>query len=90
MLGTTKILAVDDVQMNLEMMELMLAEVDGTFLKAHNGREALDILKDHPDTDTILLDLEMPVMNGFELLEELKTGDRYRDLPVIVVTAVSC
>jgi putative two-component system response regulator len=82
-----KILAVDDLQMNLEMLEIMLSELECTFLKACDGTAALEVLKDNQDTDTILLDLEMPVMNGFELLTLLKADDRYRDIPVIVVTA---
>jgi putative two-component system response regulator len=84
---TVKILAVDDVEMNLDLLEVMLSEFEGSFLKAGNGSEALDLLSNHTDIDTILLDLEMPVMNGFELLSLLKIDDRYRDIPVIVVTA---
>jgi putative two-component system response regulator len=86
MLEPVKLLAVDDVQMNLDMLEIMLGEIGGVFLKALNGAEALEVLSCNPDVDTILLDLEMPVMNGFELLTALKDDDRYRDIPVIVVT----
>ena len=84
---SVKILAVDDVQMNLDMLELMLAGVDGVFLKALNGAEALEVLHSHADTDTILLDLEMPVMNGFELLSAVKADDTLKHLPVLMVTA---
>lgn len=84
---SVKILAVDDVLMNLEMLELMLTGVNDVFLKAMNGAEALEMLSRHGDTDTILLDLEMPVMNGFELLAALKSEDRFRDIPIIVVTS---
>ncbi|GFO53693.1 two-component system response regulator [Geomonas sp. Red276] len=87
MIDTVKIMAVDDVPMNLDMLEVMLGDLEATFLKASNGQEALELLGEHQDTDTILVDLEMPVMNGYELLSRLKRDDRYRDIPVIVVTA---
>ncbi len=82
-----KILAVDDVEMNLEMIEVMLEELGIQLYKAENGQEALDILLKEPDMDAILLDLEMPVMNGFETLSALKRSDSFRSIPVIVVTA---
>jgi putative two-component system response regulator len=82
-----KILAVDDVPMNLEMLDFMLTELDIQLVKAGNGQEALDLLANDPDFDTILLDLEMPVMNGFEALKILKRSDLYREIPVIVITA---
>jgi putative two-component system response regulator len=82
-----KILAVDDVPMNLEMLDVMLSELDIQLVKAGNGQEALDTLAVQPDIDAILLDLEMPVMNGFETLKALKRSDNYRNIPVIVITA---
>ena len=82
-----KILAVDDVAMNLAMLECMLAELDCTFLKAGDGQKAIELLEQNPDTDIILLDLEMPVMDGFATLTHLKKSDRFRDIPVIVITA---
>jgi putative two-component system response regulator len=60
---------------------------DLEILEARNGREALDMLDQRPDIDVVLLDLEMPVMNGFETLERIKSSDRHRDIPVIIVTA---
>lgn len=88
MLETITILAVDDVEMNLELMRIMLSTLgDQLYLPATNGHEALEILGRNPQVDIILLDLEMPVMNGFELLSKLKEHDTYRDIPVIVITA---
>jgi putative two-component system response regulator len=54
---------------------------------AFHGQEALELLECHGDTDVILLDLQMPVMNGYELLKRLKRDDRYRDIPVVVLTS---
>jgi putative two-component system response regulator len=87
MISEVRILAVDDLPMNLEMLEVMLEGLDVLFFKAGNGREALDLLETGPDIDAILLDLEMPVMDGFETLQALKRSDKYREIPVIVVTA---
>jgi signal transduction histidine kinase len=81
------ILAVDDVAMNQSMLEFMLADVTKKFLKAGDGRQAIDILSGNPDVDIILLDLEMPVMDGFETLTFLKQSEQYRDIPVVVITA---
>lgn len=80
------ILAVDDVDMNLDMLEVILDDQGCSILKASNGRQALDLLAGNPETDIILLDLEMPVMNGFETLQYLKRSDAYREIPVIVIT----
>jgi putative two-component system response regulator len=81
------VLAVDDDTMNLEMLELMLSDLGCRLLKAENGQEALKLLEMEPHVDVILLDLEMPVMNGYETLERVKRSFDWRDIPVIVVTA---
>jgi YesN/AraC family two-component response regulator len=54
-------------------------------LKARDGREALNILAQEK-VDLLLLDLQMPEMDGFSVLEEIRTDERTRDIPVIVVT----
>jgi putative two-component system response regulator len=86
-----RLLAVDDVEFNLDLIEVMLTGLSGledlTVIRAMNGREALDILEQRDDIDIILLDLEMPVLNGFETLQILKRNEKLRDIPVIVVTA---
>ena len=56
-------------------------------LLARNGREALELLETHVP-DVMLLDLMMPELDGFGVLEKLREDDRYLELPVIVLTAM--
>jgi EAL domain-containing protein (putative c-di-GMP-specific phosphodiesterase class I)/DNA-binding NarL/FixJ family response regulator len=55
-------------------------------LPAANGREALDLIAEHP-VEVLLLDLSMPVLDGLQTLHEIRTSNRSRRLPVILVTA---
>jgi putative two-component system response regulator len=88
MIDRITLLAVDDLEFNLQMIRVMLDNMgDFDFIPAHNGQEALEILERGVDIDIVLLDLEMPVMNGFQLLEIIKSSDRFRDIPVIVITS---
>lgn len=87
MFDDVTILAVDDDVMNLEMLEVMLTELECRLFKAVNGQQALDILCSEPHIDVILLDLEMPVMDGYEAIKRIKQSFNWRDIPVIVVTA---
>ena len=87
MFDNVTILAVDDDCMNLEMLELMLSDLDSRILKAVNGQEALQLMEQEPDIDVVLLDLEMPVMDGYEAIACIKQSFEWRDIPVIVVTA---
>jgi CheY-like chemotaxis protein len=82
------ILVVDD-EADLRRCFRDVLELEGyRVLLAENGRRALDTLPILPRSAVIILDLMMPVMNGFEFVEELRRG-AYRDLPVIVVSAFS-
>lgn len=79
-----KVLAVDDSKLMLRMYEVMLR---GTpLVLAENGLQALEVLRQHPDVDLVLLDINMPLMNGLEFLEALKKENRLPGLPVIVVS----
>jgi len=85
------VLTVDDVEMNLELIENMLTTPDRlqdmVMLRASNGREALDLLEDRAtDVDVILLDLFMPVMDGYETLVALKRHPQLCAIPVIAMT----
>ncbi|MEO5355934.1 MAG: hybrid sensor histidine kinase/response regulator [Nitrospirae bacterium YQR-1] len=83
-----KILCVDDNENNLFSLEVLLSEINNCrVLKAQSGHAALDILI-AVDIDIILLDVQMPEMDGFELAELLKSNKRTKDIPIIFLTAV--
>jgi putative two-component system response regulator len=74
--------------LNLKLIKSILGEVgELDILEAGNGREALETLKRNPHIDIVLLDLEMPVMDGLETLRHIRRNDRFRDMPIIVVTS---
>ena len=80
------ILIVDDVEVNRLLLQEMFT---GIYKVSHaqNGREAIEVLKrDYSHIAAILLDLEMPVMNGFEFLEATSTMTEAEKIPIIVVT----
>jgi len=82
-----KILIVDDSTLIQHMYELFLARYRGARLvNAMNGAAALEALAREPEIDLVLLDINMPVMNGLELLQRMKSEPAYRELPVIVIT----
>ena len=78
-------LIVDDVEINRVILAQFFEEEYEIF-EASNGKEALDVL-DNNKVDIVLLDMVMPVMDGFELMEVMKSDDKYAGIPVIVTTA---
>ncbi|GHV95188.1 hypothetical protein AGMMS50293_15080 [Spirochaetia bacterium] len=82
-----KILIVDDEQINLEFFEVMLSKLGFVVEEATDGVEALEkVKKFHPDL--ILLDNIMPRMSGWELTKILKDDPKYRDIPIIMFSAL--
>jgi DNA-binding response OmpR family regulator len=82
-----KILIVDDDPVNLEFFNLMLSKLGFMVKEANEGLEALTKLKKfHPDL--ILLDNIMPKMSGWELTKTLKNDPRYKDIPIIMFSAL--
>ena len=81
-----KILVVDDTPANLLVMRKLLAKVDAELVEAANGNAALAASLDH-EFALILLDVQMPDMDGFEVAESLSQEERTRDTPIIFVTA---
>ena len=81
------VLVVDDQEINRDALEAIL-EDRYEILFAENGQEALEMMKAHrEDLSVIMLDLMMPVMNGFEVLQRVREDEELRKIPVIVLTA---
>ena len=81
-----RILVVDDEPDILDLVELTLSSKDFEVETATNGREGLEKAQTgHPDL--VLLDLSMPDMDGFEVMENLRSDSRTSDVPVIMLTA---
>jgi serine phosphatase RsbU (regulator of sigma subunit) len=83
-----RILIVDDEPLNIDYLEQELEDLDYEVLSARNGQEALELV-DSQLPDMILLDIMMPIMDGFEVLARLKAEKQWRDIPVVVISALS-
>jgi phosphoserine phosphatase RsbU/P len=82
------LLLVDDNEMNRDMLSRRLKRLGHTVAMAEDGRQALDLLH-LTSFDLVLLDVMMPAMNGYEVLEYLKNDDQLRHLPVIMISALT-
>ena len=81
-----KILVVDDSALIHQMYRLVMSRYSCTIADAMNGQEALDILAVQHDVDLILLDINMPVMNGVQFLEKASAIGIVTRIPVIVIS----
>ena len=88
--NASKVLVVDDSQFFLNQINSFLIEAGYKTVTAMDGKDALDILK-KPDCDVsfVLTDIEMPVMDGWELITEIRRDPKLKDIPIIAVTSVS-
>ena len=82
-----KILVVDDDMRNTFVLVEILEDKGAEVLVASNGQEALDILDKNKDTNIVLMDIMMPVMDGFEAIEHIRENEAIKDIPIIAVTA---
>jgi len=83
----SKVLIVDDSQLIHSMYRLVLNRYKTCkIMDAMNGLEALDILSREGDFDLILLDINMPVMNGLQFMEKIKKENLYKQISIIVIS----
>ena len=84
------ILIADDTAFNRKLVKNILSHnlKDAVFEEANNGLEVLDIVSEH-SIDLIILDLIMPILDGYETLRKLKNDERFQSIPVIVNSAIT-
>ncbi|HEV2413379.1 MAG TPA: response regulator, partial [Candidatus Dormibacteraeota bacterium] len=84
--GPVRVLAVDDEPTNLELIEAHLKPAGFEVLRANGGQEGIDMAKSERP-DLVLLDLMMPGVNGFDVVEALRADDATQLIPIMVLTA---
>jgi len=81
-----KVLIVDDEPNNVDFLEQALEDSGYQLITATNGQEALNKIQSE-QPDLILLDLNMPIMDGFTVLAKVKEDPNLRDIPVIIISS---
>ncbi len=84
-----RILIVDDNEMNRDVLEGLIEALGHTSVLAKSGREALELISLGPEPDLILLDILMPEMDGYEVLQCIKKDTHLRSIPVIMISVVN-
>jgi CheY-like chemotaxis protein len=79
------ILAVEDDEISLEFLKELFEPYSVRLIYAYNGREAVEICKKESTIDLVLMDVQLPIMNGKDAMKEIKL--RNPDLPVVAQTA---
>ncbi len=84
--GKTALVVDDDVR-NIFALTSVLERYKMQVATAENGRTAIELLQQQPDTDIVLMDIMMPEMDGFETMRQIRTFKRFETLPMIALTA---
>ncbi|MEH2161330.1 MAG: response regulator [Nostoc sp.] len=86
-LANRKILIVDDDLRNIFALTSFLESYQMQVLFAENGRDGIEILQTNPDINTVLMDIMMPEMDGYETTRAIRQQQQFRSLPIIALTA---
>jgi putative two-component system response regulator len=82
-----RVLVIDPAQLNRQLIVSALPENEYDLLQASDGDQAMELLGEHDDIDVVLLDIDMPELDGLGILRRIRTNPRHEFLPVIVITA---
>ncbi len=82
-----KVLVVDDDVLNIRVLTAVLKRHKMAVIVAKNGRTALEELGKNPDVDIVLMDIMMPVMDGYEAMRQIRQMKQFESLPMIALTA---
>jgi CheY-like chemotaxis protein len=85
-LTSKKVMIVDD-ERNIFALKSMLERYGMEVISAENGMLAIENLKKNPDTDIILMDIMMPIMDGYETMRAIRKISKYKSIPIIALTA---
>jgi two-component system chemotaxis response regulator CheY len=81
-----KVLVVDDSALIHQMYKMVLMRYRCEIIDALNGQDGLDKLAKHPDVSLMLVDINMPLMNGLEFIQKVKAAGKYDNIPIIIVS----
>lgn len=82
------VLLVEDNIVSQQFLSIILSASELTIDQVSNGLEALLFLSEHPKVDLILLDIDMPIMDGYEVARKIRKDDKIKDIPIVAVTGL--
>jgi signal transduction histidine kinase/HAMP domain-containing protein/ActR/RegA family two-component response regulator len=86
LLDGTKVLVVDDDFRNVFALTALLERAQATVTSAESGPDAIDALERNPGIDLVLMDIMMPVMDGYTAIRKIRAHDQFKSIPIIAVT----
>jgi len=81
-----KVIVIDDSALIHQMYKMVLMRYKCEIIAAQNGQDGLEKLAKNPDADLILLDINMPLMNGLEFIKKVREIGKYDHVPIVIVS----